>query len=646
MRLTLRTLLAWLDDTLPAAEVRDIGKQVAESPYAQELVERIHRVTRQRRLTVPSRNGPEGTDPNEVAAYVDNGLEPNQVAEYEKKCLNSDVNLAEAASVHQILSLLGQKVHVPGEAKARMYHLVRGREATAAPRRDGVKPPPHTPVTRPIQPWVAPEPPRRNLLERFGPAAACIALIGVLCWSAYESLSPSSPQPVPAVAEPSGPAPQPEASPAGPAPDPLALSRDAEGKEAASTPTGAGTERMPAAEPDTAKTAEGAAKPAPKAEPAPKAIPAGAVGVVEKADGVLLRFSPEKRTWERIGEGTSLEGSDRLLCLAPFRARIAIGKAPITLIGETQLRLATKSQGDDPAFELRGGRVVVDGSAPTGHLKVEFAGQSADIDRPTQVAVALERVAAWHPGQPAKQPPALAIHVADGELTVALDRAKETLRGPGTLVADAAGKLQVGPEKSGPTWVNESGPSPKDQQLGEQFLKEFSPDRPALADIVEAIEDESPVTKKLAIQALKALGDLSLLTPILSRQGDPDARQSTAAALRAYLAEGPQAEKDVLEQLKEELGDETGVTVLKLLSGYSQDEASKPETLRRLVELLSPRDPSLPARELALEELRRLTGRETLGYDPEKPDDKSYGAWKALLNAGELRPAARRKADR
>ena len=50
MRLTLRTLLAWLDDTLQPAQVKEIGSQVAGSPFAQELTERIHRVTRQRRL--------------------------------------------------------------------------------------------------------------------------------------------------------------------------------------------------------------------------------------------------------------------------------------------------------------------------------------------------------------------------------------------------------------------------------------------------------------------------------------------------------------------------------------------------------------------------------------------------------------------
>ena len=191
MRLTLRTLLAWLDDTLPATQVREIGKHVAESAYAQELVERIQRVTRQRRLTVPSRTGPDAIDPNIVASYVDNHLDPEQVAEYEKKCLTSDVNLAEVSSVHQILSLLGQKVHVPGEAKTRMYQLIKGRESIPPPRRDGVRPAAAEPVTKPIQPWVAPEPPpRRSWLERYGPVAACLALIAVLSWSAYRSLTP------------------------------------------------------------------------------------------------------------------------------------------------------------------------------------------------------------------------------------------------------------------------------------------------------------------------------------------------------------------------------------------------------------------------------------------------------------------------
>src|SRR3954469_6126504 len=117
MRLTLRTLLAWLDDTLSPGEVREIGKQVGESPFAKELVEKIHRVTRQRRLTIPPRTGPEAVDANLVACYLDNELPPDEVTEFEKRCLASDVHLAEVASVHQVLSLIGQKAKVPVEAR-------------------------------------------------------------------------------------------------------------------------------------------------------------------------------------------------------------------------------------------------------------------------------------------------------------------------------------------------------------------------------------------------------------------------------------------------------------------------------------------------------------------------------------------------
>ena len=194
MRLTLRTLLAWLDDTLKPAEVREIGRHVAESPVAQELTERIQRVTRQRRLSVPSRSGPDGTDPNVVAAYLDNDLEPDAVAEFEQKCLNSDVNLAEVASVHQILSLLGQKVRVPAEARGRMYQLVKGRETNSSLAREAKQPPAPEPVTQPIEPWVRPEAPERRWIERFGPAAVCAALLLVASLSAWRSLKAPAPE--------------------------------------------------------------------------------------------------------------------------------------------------------------------------------------------------------------------------------------------------------------------------------------------------------------------------------------------------------------------------------------------------------------------------------------------------------------------
>src|SRR3954454_802144 len=142
MRLTLRTLLAYVDDTLPPDQAREIGQKVAESHVAQELMERIKKVTRRRGLTVPPAAGPERIDANTVAEYLDNDLPSDRVAEVEELALNSDVHLAEIAACHQILTLvLGEPAHVPPTARERMYGLVTGKESEPHRRASRIGPP-------------------------------------------------------------------------------------------------------------------------------------------------------------------------------------------------------------------------------------------------------------------------------------------------------------------------------------------------------------------------------------------------------------------------------------------------------------------------------------------------------------------------
>src|SRR5260221_635657 len=50
MRLTLRTLLAYLDDVLEPAEAKEIGKKLQDSPMATALVSRIREVMRRPRF--------------------------------------------------------------------------------------------------------------------------------------------------------------------------------------------------------------------------------------------------------------------------------------------------------------------------------------------------------------------------------------------------------------------------------------------------------------------------------------------------------------------------------------------------------------------------------------------------------------------
>ncbi len=131
MRLTLRTLLAYLDDTLEPSQAKIIGQKVAESDQARELMEHIKQVTRQRRVaTSPANNSGGKFDPNTLAEYLDGAVSPEQAGEVEQICLGSDAHLAEVAACHQILALvLGEPALVPPTAKTRMYGLVKGRES-------------------------------------------------------------------------------------------------------------------------------------------------------------------------------------------------------------------------------------------------------------------------------------------------------------------------------------------------------------------------------------------------------------------------------------------------------------------------------------------------------------------------------------
>ena len=122
MRLTLRTLLAYLDDRLPPANAREIGQKIANSPFTTDLVERIRDVKRRRRLADPGKTQPM-IEPNLIAEYLDDQLTPDLVARVEREILASDAMLAEVAATHEILGLLRDPVAVEPRLRDRLYGL-------------------------------------------------------------------------------------------------------------------------------------------------------------------------------------------------------------------------------------------------------------------------------------------------------------------------------------------------------------------------------------------------------------------------------------------------------------------------------------------------------------------------------------------
>jgi hypothetical protein len=649
MRLTLRTLLAWLDDTLLPTQVREIGVQVAESPFAQELTERIHRVTRQRRLSVPSSGGSDGTDPNVVASYLDNDLDHEMVADYEKKCLTSDVKLAEVASVHQILSLLGQKVKVPAEAKVRMYQLVKGRETVGGRPLKGGKSRSPEPVTRPIQPWVVADPPRRTWGERFGLVTAGLALILLSILTASWSLQIPSSETVLLPAGGANAAPNLVAV-AGPDHAEIKDSMPAEPEDLDPVPTDA-TRAAAVEKPDgglavasrpKGATETKAAGPGPAAgitDASSPGVPAGSSGLAVSKAGVLLRYNVDQREWERLSEPTPVNRSDRLLSLDPFRATVTLGKLPLLLVGETEVRILSQSSDPVPAIELLHGRILIRNAASAA-LKVVISDRAATLDVSSASTVVLERTDRREYGKPVGQAPALVIYCTQGEAGLTADQKRETLTASDAVVIDATGSLKRTEIDSPPAWATEAEPSPHEVQVRDQFIRMFHPGRPVLTEIVAASEDDNADMKQMSILALKSLGDVSLLMPMLSRKDDRITRKSALAAIRSYMGLGRDAAARVRDQLGEEFGDDTAAFVEKMLVGYTPDEASNPKLFDRLVAALGPEQQSVGVRELALDTLMHLTGRDDLGYDPDQPEGKGFNAWKDLQRQGKLRYSA------
>ena len=638
MRLTLRTLLAWLDDTLSPNEVRLIGRQVAESTYTQELVERIGRVTRQRRLTVPPNKGPDSLDPNIVAGYLDNELEPEQVAELEKRCLTSDLHLAEVASIHQILSLIGQKAKVPGDAKHRMYGLVRGRESVQTKVHKAGHPEEIKPVSEPVQPWVTPPPPSRPLYQRLWPAAAVLGLIGILCWSAYKSLEPPESTPRVAIVL-SNP---PEFRGFSPAirPSEKATSAPIESKPVVPESV------VPAEETKSVEVAKGkemAPVPVEPEKPAMKERAAGQAGIAKKPSGVLLRFNSDKRDWDRLNDITPLREQDRLLSLAPFRSTLELGNSLVELVGETEIWVKAAQPTQAGRLSLAQGRVVLHGTAPSLPFEVFLGDKIVTITPPPNGLIGVERLNRRSPGERSPSPSVLRIYASEGQVKVAQGTNSDTIDAPGSITFEAVGKFSDLSKESAPAWVTEPSLSPFEQQIGDQFLTALPMNRPIVASLVEATTDtEQKDICRLAVSSLRAVGDISMIVPVLNTKSGASAstaRKAAITVLRAYLAEGPDAAKTLREQLSRDFGPALAEKAEKLLVGYTPTEAADELTYADLVGILGQLDIEVGIRELALDNLMRLTGRDSLEYDPEKPDGNGLKAWRGLLRDKELKSA-------
>jgi hypothetical protein len=183
-------------------------------------------------------------------------------------------------------------------------------------------------------------------------------------------------------------------------------------------------------------------------------------------------------------------------------------------------------------------------------------------------------------------------------------------------------------------------PSEADRLLGQGFAERFKPEISVNRTLAEALEDDKPEVRELAISALAAMGRVDLVLPLLARDDESPAIHATVIrVLREYAAHDPESERKLDSQLELFGGAEWARIVSKLLAGFTAEEAGKESTYTQLVRWLE--HPDIGVRTLALGHLMTLTGRgDSLEYDPAKPQSgRGLEAWRQLLREGDLKPS-------
>ena len=124
MRLTLRTLLAYIDKTLDAGDSITLATKVNNSSFAKSVVERIEIADDCLAEAISFRQFGGIDDPNRIGGYLDSVLDSAEVESVEMLCIESSQHLIEVAVVHHVLTLvLGKQAEVPNSLRERGYGL-------------------------------------------------------------------------------------------------------------------------------------------------------------------------------------------------------------------------------------------------------------------------------------------------------------------------------------------------------------------------------------------------------------------------------------------------------------------------------------------------------------------------------------------
>lgn len=306
MRLTLRTLLAWIDTVLGPEEQRQLGDKVAASEVAPRLVERIAAVVANPAISAPPPTGRGlADDPNTTAEFLDNVLDPARLEAFERVCIESDAHLADVAGCHGILAeTIRDPTSVEPLEPARRQAALETARRRLRDSSSGDQVRIDTSAARPTARPVAPPRRRAPLTAWLSAAVAALLLVGLggfLVWTLLRP-RPAGPGQVagPPVSVPAqdakdrGPERQPVAAPDSRPPAPaaeVAAAPAAEAERGAEPPP---IDPRPPAAAAVADAPSEAVQPPPPPPPAPEPPAPSAVAAATAAQAPTPALPPER----------------------------------------------------------------------------------------------------------------------------------------------------------------------------------------------------------------------------------------------------------------------------------------------------------------------------------------------------------------
>ncbi|MBI1324121.1 hypothetical protein GC170_13175 [bacterium] len=669
MRLTLRTLMAWMDDTLPPKDVRRIGRQLERSKFSQDLSRRIRRVLRQRRLTVPGMSSNQQVDANIVAAYLDNNLPGEATSTYESLCLNSDVHLAEVAASHQILSVLDQPCSIEPEIYASMYRIVKAPES-------------RTPSDRPLPQRITSEPRNANPISHEGEYAAPIwpeprfvrnsrkfvaAILLVACTLAFASLALDrivglSPQ-ISTIANEtgetiaeaesslrSGEDTQDMAIP--PATQPVDRAEEA-GKATADLQAPGPASALPASgKPDSVIT--GVEAPAPATD-APKGTETAPKEVVNSKEGVSA--PPENREGKRrdfiaLPEIATIADSTILFTAPKDDAK---SKTWAFWKKSPNLPVYLRFAGADSAKFVSGSLnfVIEPGSllelpevgppqwlaeqaeaisTAAGEFRFRTgSGREFDVSFPDDAKFRIEsRTGSAAPGKVDSNPQESSVVVRSlkGTLTVTTGRTEMKVAENRSLRIDKTGPPVLFEERH--ESLDPNVPVNPGSTLVNRMMRRYlGTNRPLATSIIDAESDDLPEVRDLALKIALWIDREDIVTGVLTDLEKPELRKSAILAVKEVSARGEDSARRAILGCVDELAlaDPDAELLQSLFSVPAVEESLDRKKL--LVKSLE-HDARL-IRQLALQRLMQISGRDSMGFDPDEPTAKGIEAWRSWI---------------